>query len=105
MSSCTNSQIRSLYQTQTAFRASLCDSFNTPEALTHLRDLVSRTNVYINSQGKKLNIGLVDNVARWVGKMLRMFGLGEGEKSELGWGQDATGDSNINVIFRFTVSP
>ncbi|KAF7985093.1 hypothetical protein HWV62_8979 [Athelia sp. TMB] len=85
-----------LYQTQSAFRNSLCDSFNTPEALGHLRELVSRTNVYINAQGKNLNIGLVDNVARWVGKMLRMFGLGEGEKVELGWGQEATGDSNVN---------
>src|SRR5882762_2456101 len=82
----------SFHQTQTSFRASLCDSFNTPEAIIHLRDLVSRTNVYINSQGKNLNIGLVENVARWVGEMLGIFGLGEGKKSEIGWGQEGTGE-------------
>jgi hypothetical protein len=29
--------------------------------------------------------------------MLRMFGLGEGEKNELGWGQADHEVSNINV--------
>ena len=76
----------------------LCDSFNTPVALDVLRDLVSRTNVYINSRGKDLNVGVVEMVARWIGRMLRMFGLGEGENSEIGWGQaEDSGESNFNV--------
>jgi hypothetical protein len=29
--------------------------------------------------------------------MLRMFGLGEGEKSEFGWGQESSGEDNVNV--------
>lgn len=62
-----------------------------------LRDLVSKTNVYINSHGKTLNVELVRTVAQWVGKMLRMFGLGEGEKAELGWGQANGCDDNVNV--------
>lgn len=63
-----------------------------------LRDLVSRTNVYINSRGKDLNVDLVERVARWVGDMLRMFGLGEGETSEIGWGQEqGDGPSAVNV--------
>jgi len=74
---------------QVAFRAALCDSFNTPEALIILRDVVSRTNVYINAQGSSLNIGLVEYITKWVGNMLRMFGLGEGQVEEIGWGQDA----------------
>ncbi|THH17870.1 hypothetical protein EW146_g3010 [Bondarzewia mesenterica] len=77
-----------LHQSQDAFRVALCDSFNTPIALNVLRELVSRTNVYINSRGKELNVGVVERVARWVGNMLRMFGLGEGETSEVGWGQE-----------------
>lgn len=90
----------SLYRTKTSFRASLCDSFNTPEALGHLRELVSRTNVYINTHGKELNTGLVNNVATWIGDMLRMFGLGEGvgEKSEIGWGTlTLDSDDIVNV--------
>jgi cysteinyl-tRNA synthetase len=75
----------------------LSDSFNTPEALNVLRELVSKTNVYINKRGKHLSVALVENIARWVGQMLRMFGLGEGEKEELGWGQADQGSENVNV--------
>ncbi|KZT29170.1 cysteinyl-tRNA synthetase [Neolentinus lepideus HHB14362 ss-1] len=80
--------IQHLHASQTAFRTALCDSFNTPGALEALRTLVSRTNTYINSPGKDLNIKVVEYVAKWVGRMLRIFGLGEGELSEIGWGQD-----------------
>lgn len=62
-----------------------------------LRDLVSKTNVYINSRGKILNVRLVRLVAEWVGKMLRMFGLGESEKVEIGWGQVENGEGSVNV--------
>ncbi|EIW62776.1 cysteine--tRNA ligase [Trametes versicolor FP-101664 SS1] len=78
----------SLHASQEAFRAALCDSFNTPEAINVLRELVSKTNVYLKAPGGNLEIGLVTRVARWVGEMLRMFGLGEGETQELGWGQE-----------------
>ncbi|TFY81978.1 hypothetical protein EWM64_g2039 [Hericium alpestre] len=90
-----------LHQSQIAFRAALCDSFNTPVALSVLRDLVSHTNVYINSRGKALNVGVVERIARWVGNMLRMFGLGEGQSSEIGWGQgqiDGQGAANVGVL-------
>ncbi|KAJ7834242.1 tRNA synthetases class I (C) catalytic domain-containing protein [Mycena olivaceomarginata] len=63
-----------LYESQYAFRVALCDS-----------DLIARTNVYITSRGKGLNLQLLENVARWTGQMLRMFGLGEGSPEELGW--------------------
>jgi cysteinyl-tRNA synthetase len=62
-----------------------------------LRDLVSKTNVYINSRGKALNVELVRNITQWVGKMLCMFGLGEGEKTELGWGQADSSEGSVNV--------
>ncbi|KAJ3738586.1 tRNA synthetases class I (C) catalytic domain-containing protein, partial [Lentinula detonsa] len=66
-----------------------------PEALDVLRDLVSRTNTYINSRGKAVNLGVVQNIARWVGKMLRMFGLGDGESSEIGWGQEGNAEGGV----------
>ncbi|KAM5530533.1 hypothetical protein V8D89_015810 [Ganoderma adspersum] len=82
----------SFHASQRAFRAALCDSFNTPEAVTVLRDLVSRTNVYLKAPGGNFEIGLVQRVARWVGEQLRMFGLGEGETTELGWGQERSAE-------------
>lgn len=78
-----------MHTAQDSFRAALCDSFNTPVALDILRDLVSRTNIYINARGKELNLAAVERNARWIGSMLRMFGLGEGEGNEIGWGQEA----------------
>ena len=70
-----------------------------------LRDLVSKTNVYINSRGKSIDVRLVLVVAEWVGKMLRMFGLGEGEKNEIGWGQVEIGEGKSNVCFLPLVGP
>lgn len=43
------------------------------------------------------NIKLVERSARWVGQMLRMFGLGEGESSEIGWGQERSAQDNFDV--------
>ncbi|KAI0743951.1 tRNA synthetases class I (C) catalytic domain-containing protein [Daedaleopsis nitida] len=87
----------SLHASQAAFRAALCDSFNTPEAINVLRDLVSRTNVYLKLPGSNVEIALVQRVTRWIGDMLRMFGLGEGDLVEIGWGQERSADEgNIN---------
>ena len=73
---------RRFHEAQVAFRAALCDSFNTPEALNVLRDIVSQASVYIASRSANLEISVLERIARWVGGMLRMFGLGEGESSE-----------------------
>lgn len=55
----------------------------------------------MNSRGKLVNLAVVEQVARWVGKMLRMFGLGEGEVDEIGWGQDSQGAGAVNVSVAF----
>lgn len=87
----------SVVQSQSAFRAALCDSFNTALAIETLLKLVSRANAHINTAGRELNLGVVENAARWVGRMLRMFGLGEGEKAEMGWGEERRSAVAINV--------
>jgi hypothetical protein len=43
-----------------------------------------------------MNIDVVERIARWVSKQLRMFGLGEGQDEELGWGEVREG-SSVNV--------
>jgi len=85
-----------LASTQRDFRAALCDSFNTPQALDKLLELISRTNVYLSYGRGKVNMSVVEMVALWVTKMLWMFGLGEGNftKETIGWGKiDAEGES------------
>ena len=82
--------VNSFRKSQDAFRAALCDSFNTPAALEVLLKLVSRINVYISSRGRNVNTDVVEQVASWIGRMLRMFGLGEGNstRTEIGWGSE-----------------
>jgi cysteinyl-tRNA synthetase len=74
------------------FRVALCDSFNTPSALTVLLDIVSKVNVYIATRSSSANMEPVQVIAEWVTRMLRMFGLGEGATTEgqLGWGKEVT---------------
>lgn len=87
-----------LHQSQAALHAALCDSFNTPEAINVIRDLVASTNIYITTRGANLDVSVVERIARWTGQMLRMFGLGEGESSEIGWGQELSpGEASVNV--------
>lgn len=84
---------------QSAFRVALCDSFNTPQALDVILKLVSRTNVYIVQASGKANVGVLERIAQWVGKMLRMFGLGEGPQVEgtIGWGESVTEGESSSV--------
>jgi len=76
--------ICSLAQAQQAFRVALCNNFDTVTALQTLSDLTGKANVYV--QLKRPNLAPARTVAEWIGRMLRMFGLGEGESKEIGWG-------------------
>jgi cysteinyl-tRNA synthetase len=96
--------VRRVYDAQSAFRAALCDSFNTSVALDVLRELVSFVNVYINDKGKNANPQVVGYAAGWVGRMLRMFGLGEGNDRELGWGQATSEEAHVNVCLLLLTS-
>lgn len=70
-----------------------------------LRDVVSKTNSYIAGRSaRSVNVGVVERVAKWVGQMLRVFGLGEGDATSgeelVGWGKEAEGGAagaNVDV--------
>ena len=89
---------------QQAFREAMCDSFDTPKGMEILLDLVSKANIYEKSHDKRadVNIGVLTAVARYVGDMLKMLGLGEGAvlsaSQEIGWGvADESADSSCAV--------
>ncbi|GAA6064320.1 hypothetical protein JCM10212_006007 [Sporobolomyces blumeae] len=77
---------------QIDFRSALCDSFDTPRALQTLLDHVSASNVYLARGRNQVNVGVVEASAEWLTRMLRMFGLGEGQATDsngervIGWG-------------------
>ncbi|ORX39710.1 cysteine-tRNA ligase [Kockovaella imperatae] len=75
------------HSAQQAFRASLCDSFNTPQAISTLVNLVGEVNTYISKAS--YNAHVLEPIAEWVTRMLRMFGLGEGGATGgIGWGKE-----------------
>lgn len=86
-----------LYRAQHTFRTALCDSFNTPQAVQALNDLVSYTNVYLKRGRSATNISSIRQVAGWITKMLRMFGLGEGSPQEIGWGASTSASGGEDV--------
>ncbi|KAJ9090716.1 hypothetical protein QFC20_007843 [Naganishia adeliensis] len=92
--------ISDLQRAQAAFRAALCDSFNTPEALNVLVTLVSQTNVYLQARPRPQNISALGTTAEWITRMLRIFGLGEGQavlqEGAIGWGE-VTAESDAGV--------
>ncbi|CAE6398114.1 unnamed protein product [Rhizoctonia solani] len=77
-----------LAQTQHAYRIALCDSFNTPEAIQRILELVSRTNIYVARGRSRVNVGVVAHIARWVTEALRVFGLNGEATGTIGWGTD-----------------
>ncbi|KAH7103474.1 tRNA synthetases class I (C) catalytic domain-containing protein [Auriculariales sp. MPI-PUGE-AT-0066] len=87
---------------QNRMHAALLDSFNTSTALEILADIVSKTNAYIGANSKTaanpdayLSLAAVSEVARWVTRMVSIFGFVPGRET-IGWGSgapSATGDA------------
>ncbi|KAG8711525.1 hypothetical protein FRC09_020546 [Ceratobasidium sp. 395] len=77
-----------LSQTQHAYRVALSDSFNTPEAMQKVLDLVSRANIYVARGRSRVNVGVVAHIARWVTTALKVFGLSDNLTGTIGWGGD-----------------
>ncbi len=97
--------MQQLQEAQQAFREAMCDSFDTPKGMEVLLDIVSKANIYEKSHEKRadVNIGVLTAVAKYVGDMLKMLGLGEGgaltATQEIGWGvadDSADGSAGVN---------
>jgi cysteinyl-tRNA synthetase len=77
-----------LNQTQQKVHASLLDNFKTYDAIQHLVDLVQEYNKYLVAEEKPKNL-IVQKVAVYVTKILRVFGIVQGS-DKIGYG-DADG--------------
>ncbi|KAI8818285.1 tRNA synthetases class I (C) catalytic domain-containing protein [Fimicolochytrium jonesii] len=64
---------------KTAIHAALADSFNTPTAMSELRDLISTSNSYYVDQSKQKNTQpnaeVLAKIAKYVTELMRMFGV------------------------------
>ncbi|KAH8805796.1 tRNA synthetases class I (C) catalytic domain-containing protein [Xylogone sp. PMI_703] len=64
-----------LEKAQEELRSALLDSFNTPRAMRTLYDLVRDANIHINAHPNDLDIRGLEEVARWITRMVGIFGL------------------------------
>jgi hypothetical protein len=69
-----------------------------------LLDLVSTANTYAQTGRNSISIDAIEEVARWITRMLRMLGLGEGEPKAIGWGEkraEGQGEGDVSAFFIF----
>nr|CAG8571770.1 15961_t:CDS:10 [Entrophospora candida] len=82
--------INFLYEKQLSIDEALCDSFNTPNAMNEILELINKTNVYLSSGRKKINMNVVETIAKFITKILRIFGLVENQSlDEIGFGSSS----------------
>ncbi|XP_062513505.1 cysteine--tRNA ligase, cytoplasmic-like [Corticium candelabrum] len=87
------------YDKQAAFHAALCDSVDTPSALSHMKDLVRETNIYVREcqhNDRQPNQILVRNIAIYLTDLLKMFGAISGEQT-IGFSVAEAGQGSANV--------
>jgi cysteinyl-tRNA synthetase len=68
----------------------LQDNFKTYEAIQHLVDLIQECNKYLTSEAKPKNL-LIQKIAQYVTKILRVFGVVQGSDS-IGFGDTGSGE-------------
>jgi cysteinyl-tRNA synthetase len=86
-------------------RAALSDSFDTPRAMRALSELTKEANIHITTQKSNMDIRGLESIARWVTKMVAIFGLDANASPPydgLGW---ASSTSNSKLSAEEIVEP
>ncbi|KAK3315770.1 tRNA synthetases class I (C) catalytic domain-containing protein [Apodospora peruviana] len=84
-----NGLTEELKQAKKDLTAALSNSFDTPAAMQILLKLVRNANIYMNDKSTQSNLQPVEAVARWVTKIVGIFGLDPSAQPPyegLGWG-------------------
>ncbi|TPX32432.1 cysteine---tRNA ligase [Synchytrium microbalum] len=85
----------SLKSSQMTVHAALCDSFDTPEAIRAISDLIGAGNIYISAKAKdknaRVNPDILEKTTRYVNRMLKTFGI-------LGDSTSGSGGGNVEDI-------
>lgn len=82
-----------LQKAQADLEAALTDSFDTPKAMRVIYELIRDTNIYLNAHSSSPNLHQVEKVARWITKIVGIFGLDANAKPPydgLGWAASVT---------------
>jgi len=85
----------------------LCNSFDTPQALRVVDELISKANINMKST-TDLDVPGLEKIARWVTKMVGIFGLDANASPPydgLGWANEKTDVSDSNLTPDQIVAP
>ncbi|KAI6785025.1 cysteine--tRNA ligase-like protein [Emericellopsis cladophorae] len=83
-----------LEQAKADLHAALLNSFDTPKAMLIILKLVTATNIYIKDN-KDVNLAEVEAIARWITKIVGIFGLdarAEPPYNGIGWASQLSAD-------------
>lgn len=92
----------SLEKARKAVHEALCDSFNTPLALSVITDIITKANIYLKQNEKTpsnpsayISLAAIKEIARWLTRLLTIFGLDASSSAvdggdRIGW---STGDT------------
>ena len=87
----------SLELAQQTLDDALLDSFNTPTAMSAIEDLISRSNIYLSTIAKlpspSASLSQLAEVARWITRILRIFGLDASSEDSIGWSNSTSTSS------------
>ncbi|PBP27795.1 hypothetical protein BUE80_DR001244 [Diplocarpon rosae] len=70
-----NELAATLEKAQSEMKAALSDSFDTPRAMRIIAELIKEASIHINTKKASADIKGLENAARWVTKIVGIFGL------------------------------
>lgn len=71
----------------------LVNSFNTPQALAVIADLINKVNIHLKQATSDVDVGGLEKIARWITKIVGIFGLDANASAPyegLGWASEAS---------------
>jgi len=73
--------------------AALSNSFDTPQALRVIGELISKANIHMDTSKDGIDLAGLESIGRWITKMVGVFGLDANAKAPyegLGWANSAS---------------
>jgi len=86
--------LESFGQQQVVVHNAMCDSINTPVVMQALQELIVKTNIYLSGGRSKINMDVLEMIARYITRIFKVFGLAD-TGADIGFGANASSSTSI----------